>query len=298
MSTSPDTTTPAAAEAEAETARAGLVSTLNQLRENLKPANMVDEVMSSAKVNASAITDQVMETARRNPLPALMIGAGLAMIFGVGTRYGLSGSQSRAASGPLPTPTQDHRSEPEFRAHIARTPTRRPAPGFMDATRDAASNVGQKANDLLDAANDRLGDMASRGKAVANNAYASAKRSNVMSRTNVGSSLSHLVEEQPLILAAVGIAIGAAIGAALPHTQTEDRMMGETSGSLRDAAQSMVQDQVTQVKAAATHAVEDIKQTVADHGVTSDNLTGLVRDIGDKAKSATYEAGRAVNPQS
>ena len=35
-----------------------------------------------------------------------------------------------------------------------------------------------------------------------------------------------LLEEQPLLLGALGIAVGAAIGAALPRTEQEDRVMG------------------------------------------------------------------------
>ena len=36
-----------------------------------------------------------------------------------------------------------------------------------------------------------------------------------------------LLEEQPLILGAVGLAVGAMIGAAFPSTEQEDRLVGE-----------------------------------------------------------------------
>ncbi len=290
--------TPAQAEAEAETARAGLVNTLNQLRENLKPSNMMDEVMTSAKVNATAITDQVWDTARRNPFPALMIGAGLAMILGVGTRYAAPGSRrvSRPSAAQIPDPTLGHDAEPEFRRHIARAPSSTVRTGGSSLPSSAAQ-LAQRGSTLLDTANERLSDVASRGAARLSKVYSSAKRSDAMSwsNRNVGMTFNHLIEEQPLILAAVGVALGAAIGAALPNTQAEDSLMGETSGSVRTAAQGLVQDQLTQAKAAASHAVADIKQSVADHGVTADNLSGLVHDVGDKARTATYEAARPAN---
>ena len=72
--------------------------------------------------------------------------------------------------------------------------------------------------------------------------------------------------------------------------------MGQTAGNLRDTAQNLAQDQLAQVKTAATHAVEEMKQTAADHGISSQNLSGLVQDVGAKAKSATYEVGRAADP--
>src|ERR1700712_4491049 len=114
-----NTPTPAEAEEGAEVARAGLADTLSQLRENLRPANVVDEVMTSAKVNATAITDQIWDTARKNPLPALLIGAGAAMILGFGQRVA-SGSrtptgQDRAKRGGSSLPPRG----PEFMAHIS-----------------------------------------------------------------------------------------------------------------------------------------------------------------------------------
>lgn len=277
------------AEQHAEEARADLVGTLNQLRENLKPANVVDEVMTSAKVNASAVTDQVWETARKNPLPALMIGAGLAMILGVGTRYG-AGSLSSARPK---VPARARGAAPEVGAT-------RSAPGQAGASIGGtvsalADTARQSGSTLLDAANSTLSSALDRGTAAAGTAYSNATRSSPMSwsRRNVGASLTQLIEEQPLVLAAVGIAVGAALGAALPTTEAENSLLGETSHSVKDAAQGLVKDQIAQVKFAAAHAVDDIKQSVAEHGVTADNLSGLARDIGDKAKAATYEAGRS-----
>ena len=274
------------AEQHAEEARADLVGTLNQLRENLKPANVVNEMMTNAKVNASAVTDQVWETARKNPLPALMIGAGLAMILGVGTRYGVGSAAPRPKA----------QAQPLGSAPSIGSTGGQGGSSFAAKASSTAAAARQSGSAMLEAANSTLGNAIERGGAAASTAYSNAKRSSPMSwsRRNVGSSLSRLIEEQPLVLAAVGIAVGAALGAALPATDTENSLLGETSHSVRDAAQGLVQDQIAQVKSAAAHAVDDIKQSVADHGVTAENLSGLARDIGDKAKSATYEAGRGV----
>lgn len=279
------------AEQHAEEARADLVGTLNQLRENLKPANVVNEMMTNAKVNASAVTDQMWETARKNPLPALMIGAGLAMILGVGSRYGagpLSPSSRPKMSSQPPGPTS---SVGSTRSDLGQGSGS--VGGKVSAMAGAARQSGSA---MLDAANATLSGAMERGTAAASTAYSNATRSSPMSwsRRNVGASLSQLIEDQPLVLAAVGIAVGAALGAALPTTETENSLLGETSHSVKDAAQGLVQEQIAQVKSVAAHAVEDIKQSVADHGVTADNLSGLARDIGDKAKAATYQAGRTV----
>ncbi len=297
MSADIDGLSTAEAEAGAEQARAGLVSTLNQLRENLKPANVVEEVMGNAKVSASALSDQVWDTARRNPVPALMIGAGLAMILGVRGKV----ASTRTSRNSFSSDATDV-SGPEFQAHIAQPGSGRSSSSRAGSTLSSAfSSARSQAGGLLDSANERLTSAASRGasrigKTFQGSSNAGETMSYTRSRDQVVDTISKTIEQQPLILAAVGLAIGAAIGAAIPQTETENSLMGQSSGSVRDAAQSMVQQQVTQLKSAATHAVDEIKQTVADHGVNADNLSGLVHDVADKAKIATVDATKKFDP--
>lgn len=292
--TNPSTPTPAEAEADAEQARAGLVSTLSRLRENLQPAHVVEEVMGNAKVSAEAISNQIWDTARKNPLPALMIGAGLAMIFGLGSRAVSSSSGIRDAA--------DQRFDANERGPASAVRAR-PASVLSAGSSRLAEPVDalkSHASGLLDGANERLADVASKAASLGRQLPSTLISGDPMSASRHSDTLmttvSRVLEEQPLILAAIGIAVGAAIGAAIPQTDTENSLMGESSHSVRDAAQGLVQDQYAQLKSAASSAVDDIKQSVADHGVTTDNLSGLVHEVGEKAKAATYEAGRSLDP--
>jgi len=51
-----------------------------------------------------------------------------------------------------------------------------------------------------------------------------------------------LMEEQPLMLGALGLAIGAALGAAFPRTESEDRLLGGRS----DSAMRSVKEKATE----------------------------------------------------
>src|SRR5690606_38663675 len=62
-----------------------------------------------------------------------------------------------------------------------------------------------------------------------------------------------LLEEQPLLVGAIGLALGAALGAAFPRTEAEDRMLGEHSDSARRS-----------MKDKAAGAYEDVKETAAE----------------------------------
>ncbi len=300
MSIVSDNPSPAEAEAGAEEARATLVGTLNQLRENLKPANVAGEVMTNAKAGAAVMNEQLWDAARKNPLPALMIGAGVAMLLGVGGRKAVSGARLPRAATLDPFLTGGAVGSPQ-----PDDPTR-PAAGTR-ARRWTSAKVGpaqDRGADLLEAANTRLSDVTSRGAGAITSALSSSTSagdpmtSPSYATRQARGTLSRLVDDQPLVLAALGVAIGAAIGAAIPQTDTENRLMGDASHSVRDAAQDVAQQQVGQIRAAAQHAVEDIKQTVSDHGLNADNLSGLAHDVGEKAKSAANEAGQGLGKTS
>lgn len=295
-------------ERDAESERAGLVSTLDQLRENLKPGNVVDEVMAGAKINMSDLSDRVWQTARNNPIPSVLIGLGAAMLMGVGQkirghertdvddwsnrardrdfdRDSTTGGNLRNASPPYNTSTIKERLSSNLdrvgkRASQAAT---RIADGASDLRQQAQRSVTNVTNY---AASAREG-ISSVSGGTAMNQYS-------RSRDQVTSSISKLLDEQPLVLAALGIAVGAAIGAAIPASETEGQWMGEASGQVKQAARDLARDQFDQLKQTAGQTLEEVKRSAADHGLSADNLSDLVHDVGGKVQTGAYQAGSQV----
>jgi hypothetical protein len=72
-----------------------------------------------------------------------------------------------------------------------------------------------------------------------------AKLGQQMNRAREG--YSHVVQEQPLALGAVGMAIGALLAAYLPRTRQEDEMLGEASDKFSEAAQAAGKDVASSV---------------------------------------------------
>ena len=68
-------------EREAEVSRARLAMTLDQLRDNLTPQHIADELLGNARHGASVALKSLGETATENPIPALLISAACAMFF-------------------------------------------------------------------------------------------------------------------------------------------------------------------------------------------------------------------------
>ena len=75
--------------AEIEEAREEMGGTLNELGDRLEPSHLVqqakenvrDATIGRVEETARGTTDMVMETIKRNPIPAALAGAGLALLW-------------------------------------------------------------------------------------------------------------------------------------------------------------------------------------------------------------------------
>ena len=275
---------------EAEDTRANLASTLEQLRTNLQPANVMEEVVSNARIGAASVADNLVGVARQYPIPSVLITAGSALIMGLFSKRGGAAVTGFEAidrkAGPAPRPAP--------RAAVPRPPmlrnpsTFQPAPvreassaSTLAGARDSISGtlsaggaaLRRKASDAYESTSSQAGD-----------AMKSVTRYLPSDRGEVKSKLATLFEEQPLILGAIGLAIGAAIGAALPMTETEDSLMGSTAHRFRDSATDAARHEVDEMRAAAGEAIDNVRHSAADNlktvvGRAGDSLAPGSRDV-------------------
>jgi hypothetical protein len=102
-------------EREAEVARARLAHTLDQLRDNLTPQHLADEVLGHARHGASTMLTTLSASAAKHPVPALLIGAGCAALLAAMTGRALAGQRDDFPAAPIPyapspTPTSQQRA--------------------------------------------------------------------------------------------------------------------------------------------------------------------------------------------
>lgn len=69
---------------QAELQRVALADSLDQLRTNLKPDNLAQEALHRIYGDGTAAINAISRATRDNPVPVSLIGAGLAMVLGVG----------------------------------------------------------------------------------------------------------------------------------------------------------------------------------------------------------------------
>ena len=108
---------------------------------------------------------------------------------------------------------------------------------------------------------------------------------------SVRRSFSDVLENEPLVLGALGLAVGAAIGALLPRTQAEDRYLGETSDHLRETAEDFGKEKLEQGKAVAEEVYRTAKEKAEETGLTASGEDSLVGKVGEVAR-ATMEKAR------
>ena len=85
---------------EAEAQRNNLADTLDRLSDNLTPSHITSEALSMARDSGLTIAKSLAESARANPVPALLIGVGLTMLLTRDSGHGgSSGGSSSAGTG-------------------------------------------------------------------------------------------------------------------------------------------------------------------------------------------------------
>jgi ElaB/YqjD/DUF883 family membrane-anchored ribosome-binding protein len=72
--------------------------------------------------------------------------------------------------------------------------------------------------------------------------------------------LTKFMQEEPLVVAGLGIALGALVGALLPTTEIENRAMGETSDHLKRDARAVAREQWERGKDIAEDGWDEAKE--------------------------------------
>ena len=275
---------------EADAARIGLADTLGQLRDGVAPSALSGEAIALVKDSGLSILKALSESARANPVPALLIGAGLTMlltrttgsdVMGVATSTlksaaatsagaarsaasGLAGAASSAASGIA--------GAASGAAGAAKDAVKGAADRTANAVMDAAGTMSdrvagtavsahQTAVDSMASVKDRLQSGLDSGKAEfdARRQQAGELADDVTDQAQTMAqqarqSFARLIEEQPILMAALGAALGAAVGAALPLSQSEKDLMGSTGAKAIDLGRGALANAADVVRKEAASA--------------------------------------------
>jgi hypothetical protein len=111
-----------------------------------------------------------------------------------------------------------------------------------------------------------------------------------------------LLDEQPLVLGALGLAAGLALGYALPATRREDELLGGTRDQLMYKAKETGQAYGEKAQRVAQSAMDGAKQEADNQNLTQqggreavNRMQSKVESVAESAKTAAKEEAQAQN---
>jgi hypothetical protein len=236
----------------------------------------------------------LQDAVRENPISAALIGMGVFWMFMGGRNvslFGGGGSKSifgTAAQGAEQFAGAARNAGASMGASVnqATQAMKRPAwqtgSNAATATDDAASRTAARAADAAVSGYQAATEMASRTIETMSNATTTAASALQETTGNwsrgVQGTLSDVLERQPLLLGALGIAIGAGIAASVPITETEQKVMGEASDLVREKVSEKAAEVTGQMNEIADAALSEAKA----QGITPEKMGEVVQAIGSK----------------
>lgn len=264
-----DNRQPEEIERDIERTREEVSSTIDAIQRKLTPGQMMDQALSYARTSLPADFSSNLGTAvRENPVPVTLIGVGIAwlMAAGQGGRQGAGYQRGYSQSAPLNRSTSG-----AYDASFAAGPDEYATGDGHDEGKlhRTMSKVGDAGRDMKHRIRDGGQHMKDRAQSVRGRASELGHRSQEQ-YYRAKDSFGHMLDEQPLMVGALGVALGAMLGAAAPRTQREDRLMGETRDQLMDKAKQRASEQAQKAKEAAEQKLDEAQASSSPSAETSE----------------------------
>jgi len=250
-------------ESEIAHTRAEMSETIEAIQERLRPSNLVsdatDKVKNATTEKVKSMADTASETAqdvirgtreraydvvegaKQNPIPALMIGAGVAWLL-MDRSKNKNGGYRRSAEWSQYSP----RSERSYSSGDDYYRSTEANYSDVDYARQSGSRQYGYGSGY-----ERESGWTSSASSMVNDTRDSARQT--VRRTQ--NQLQRMLRDNPLLVGAAAVLAGAAVGASLPETERENQLMGEARDSVVDRAQEAARDAANTVKEVASDPV-------------------------------------------
>jgi hypothetical protein len=271
---------PAEIEREIAATRMRMENTIQAIKNDLTPGQLVDQAVqyfrdgkvgevagkfgTSVGRGASSAASSIGVLVKENPLPAALIGAGLAWMAASSYKAkhpSIATSSTMNTYGEMSGGFGESASLGSFNEgeeYIGTTgdlsTTSAAEPGRVEAVKEKAqgvvSSVKAKTHSIKERASSGTSAIKARasssGQAVKQRASAvshsaaekarTAKQRTISASVKAKDGVTNTYEQQPLIIGAIAIGVGALLGAALPISSRENRMLGRKRDDLVEKA--------------------------------------------------------------
>jgi hypothetical protein len=105
-----------------------------------------------------------------------------------------------------------------------------------------------------------------------------------------GKTLFETVEQNPLLVAGVGLFVGGLIASALPRSDMENRVVGQASNRVKRRADEAAAEAVRAAKDAVGGAFEEATKQAEAEGLTPEGVAQTARDLGERLRHVAEAA--------
>jgi hypothetical protein len=138
----------------------------------------------------------------------------------------------------------------------------------VKATRDKASDLADSGIDAVRTAGNRASDLADQA----------------------GKTVFQTIEQNPLLVAGVGLLVGGLIASAFPRSQIEDDLVGETSAAVKRRAEAAASQGLETARNVAGEIYDEASRRAEAEGLTTDGLGKAAQDLGQRMRRVAEAA--------
>jgi hypothetical protein len=212
-----------------------------------------------------------LKAIRRNPEGLLLLAAGAVLMMRTNSSQSSQGASIDTAYGR----TQESAGKTTSQMADAVTDSAR-------RTMDAASSYASSASDTARQTMDSAKSYASSAAEYAGQAKRIVDEQSDRVIRQTRSVAQGVLQNQPLVIVAAGLAAGAALAAAFPPTDLEKETLGPVADQVSKAAERFGD----QVKQATAKAGEKLKATAEERGLHTEGLKDVAGEVVDTFKAS------------
>ena len=322
-------------EEEIRRTRAYMTDTLNEIEQRVSPARLKHEIRETfndtvdgvreqyhPKILAKRAGDNMLDTVRDNPVPALIAGLSIGYMFMKGRddhgdrrRYKTDERRYRTRDQwdyrfeedfyrdqVYPSRHPEFVNYPEFPEQYGSEDEESRTKGKAEHLKDQASDTAHKVREGADEALRRADETMHEAKRRADDAMHEAQdrarqagRNIRRSASRAEHSIEDFVHDNPLMAGLIAAGVGAFLGGLLPSTEFEDRRLGGIRDDVMDDASELARE----AKERARHVADDAKDELKESGRhIAESAKSEARKMGESSEAKASDVGSSATASS
>jgi hypothetical protein len=164
------------------------------------------------------------------------------------------------------------------------------ASGLKDDGRRLAGSAATTVQDIADGATAAARSAASTVVDTGVDAARTIRRTASDASDQAGKTIFQTIEQNPLLVAGVGLLVGGLIASALPRSGFEDDLVGDASSAAKSRAQAAASQGLDAAKATVGEVYDETARQAEAEGLTPDGIDKAAQDISQRVRRVAEAA--------